>query len=176
MKFLLHWNFKLAPSLCLWLSLVNIIKWNGNKALCTFALSSLEEGDGGSYLPKSQKCFEAWSSLDKEESLIWVIFQIKIKKIALQKTTLNGEVIWQASDSPLTKQLNVLKYWSQVCSVWLCCWLRCIETQSKTLSRTISMPWPVWQDGYITFFNIWPFTTLKICQQHTEFAKVLPNT
>ena len=43
--------------------------------------------------------------------LFWVVFANKIKNIALQKEPiflLNGEVIWQASDSPLSKELHGL--------------------------------------------------------------------
>ena len=39
----------------------------------------------------------------------WVVFANKIKNIAFQKEPiflLNGEVIWQASDSPLSKELH----------------------------------------------------------------------
>ena len=41
----------------------------------------------------------------------WVVFANKIKNIAFQKEPiflLNGEVIWQASDSPLSKELHGL--------------------------------------------------------------------
>ena len=43
-------------------------------------------------------------------TISWVVFANKIKNIALQKEPiflLNGEVIWQASDSPLSKELHV---------------------------------------------------------------------
>ena len=43
----------------------------------------------------------------------WGVFANKIKKIALQKQhifLLNGEVIWQASDSPFSKEPHVLTY------------------------------------------------------------------
>ena len=42
-----------------------------------------------------------------------VVFANEIKKIALQKQPiflLNGEVIWQASDTPLTKELHAGTY------------------------------------------------------------------
>ena len=42
-------------------------------------------------------------------TISWVVFANKIKNIALQKEPiflLNGEVIWQASDSPLSKELH----------------------------------------------------------------------
>ena len=41
--------------------------------------------------------------------LSWVVFENKIRKIAIQKQPiflLDGEVNWQASDSPLSKELH----------------------------------------------------------------------
>ena len=55
----------------------------------------------------------------------WVVVENKIKKIALEKQPiflLNWEVIWQASDSPLSKELPELNDGTRV-DVTIKAWL-----------------------------------------------------
>ena len=59
--------------------------------------------------PRPTRYHHQWCTLDKEESLAchstvsWIVYLNKIKKDSLTKQPilLNGEIIWQASDSPL---------------------------------------------------------------------------